>query len=257
MGIIEQMKWAFDCQGIGTTEKAVLIALAFRANKDGQCWPSVRDLGAMVSLNPSSVSRAIHRLIEGGWIVRQRRFSRSNVYSLQYTHSAVIAERNNCTAPAQLLQRSASVIAEAQTEGPRNQPKNRPKKKRERFCPDLSKMEGTQQRRDSLAKWLDYKNQKGQGYVEIGWNALLAKLAAYTDHQISEAISEAIINNWQGFFPEKVKASAVYAPPPQYRRTENHRMPPEAFIPIDPMAERMAFLQRQEEETNGVHYIDR
>jgi len=260
MGIIEQMRWAFDQADLSTTEKFVLVALAYRANKSGDCWPSLVDLATMCEISRATASRAIMSLAKKGIIVRRRRFSRSTMYSLQLSQSAVIAQCDKRTVTHQLPHSETIVAAQCDAEVPLKDHKNRPKKKRERFSPDLSKLECSEQRRESLAQWLEYKNQKGQFYVEMGWNKLMAKLASFTDHQISEAITTAIIQGWQGFFPEKVNgrpANGFHSQAPQRSFTENASMPAEAFVEIDFMAEMRATRARQDAELNGVRIVEK
>lgn len=260
MGIIDQLRWAFDKEGLSTTEKFVLVALSYRANKKGECWPSLADISAMCGINRATASRAIMSLARQGIIVRRRRFSRSTMYSLQLSQSAVIAQCDERTVQHQLSHCATIDIALRDAEVPLKDHRNRPKKKRERFSPDLSKLECTEQRRAALAQWLDYKNQKGQFYVEMGWNALMTKLAAFTDHQVSEAITTAVIQGWQGFFPEKVNgktANGFHTPAPRPTFTENAHMPPEAFEPIDFMAEMRATLALRDEELNGRREVTR
>jgi DNA-binding MarR family transcriptional regulator len=260
MGIIEQLRWAFDKEGLSTTEKFVLVALSYRANKKGECWPSLADIATMCGINRATASRAIMSLARQGIIVRRRRFSRSTMYSLQLSHSAVIAQCDKRTEQHQLLNSATIDIALRDAEGPLKDHKNRPKKKRERFSPDLSKLECSEQRRAALAQWLDYKNQKGQFYVEMGWNALMAKIAPFTDQQVSEAITTAIIEQWKGFFPKSVNerpTNGFHSHTPRPTFTENAHMPPEAFVETDFMAEMRATLAMRDEELNGRREVAR
>ena len=80
---IEAINWALNrVTGITSTQKSILIALADRANADHQCWPSYEDICFRSGANRKSVVSALHRLEELGLLSRQRRFSKSNVYTL-------------------------------------------------------------------------------------------------------------------------------------------------------------------------------
>lgn len=260
MGIIDQLRWAFDKEGLSTTEKFVLVALSYRANKKGECWPSLVDLASMCGISRATASRSIMALAKMGIIVRRRRFSRSTMYSLQLSHSAVIAQCDERTVIHQLPHSEPIAAAQCDAEGPLKDHRNRPKKKRERFSPDLSKLECSEQRRAALAQWLDYKNQKGQFYAEMGWNALMKKIAAFTDQQINDAITTAIIEDWKGFFPKSTNdkpTNGYHTPAPRPTFTENRFMPPEAFAEFDPYAERRASMAKQDEELNGRREVTR
>lgn len=265
MGIIEQLRWAFDSRGLSPSEKVVLVALAFRADKEGKCWPSVRDLGEMTSMSPCTVSRVIQRLLSVGIISRSRRFSRSNVYSMQYSHSAITAPCSISTEAHQYCSSAMSVLTEAQTEGPRKDQENKPKKKRERFSPDVDSLNCSDERKGKLKEWLEYKSQKRQGYVELGWKKFLSQKEPFTDHQITLAIDKAIAHGWAGFFPENEPATpgnpapsrnGYTQPAPKPTFTENASMPAPAFEQMDFMAIRRAARAKQEEQFNGVHFVD-
>jgi hypothetical protein len=53
---------------LDSTPKAVLVALAFRANRDGVAWPTVRTLMNDTGLSDASVRRGLRRLIADGRI---------------------------------------------------------------------------------------------------------------------------------------------------------------------------------------------
>jgi hypothetical protein len=80
---IEAINWALNrVTGITSTQKAILIALADRANEDHQCWPSYDDICFRSGANRKSVVAALKKLEELGVIERNRRFSKSTVYTL-------------------------------------------------------------------------------------------------------------------------------------------------------------------------------
>lgn len=76
--------------------KAVLAYLAHRANKDGECWPSVRTIAREAQLSPRGVQYAIKTLTAAGLLRVDTRFSdtgrrTSNVYVLCIPASAAEA----------------------------------------------------------------------------------------------------------------------------------------------------------------------
>ena len=68
---IEAINWALNrVTGITSTQKAILIALADRANEDHQCWPSYEDICFRSGANRKSVVAALKKLEELGVINR-------------------------------------------------------------------------------------------------------------------------------------------------------------------------------------------
>jgi hypothetical protein len=68
------MAWAVEQTTGSATRKAVLLALANRANHDtGECYPSIARLARETEMHPRTVQRALNDLIDGGWIARETR----------------------------------------------------------------------------------------------------------------------------------------------------------------------------------------
>lgn len=53
---------------------AVYTYLYDRANKNGECWPSVKTIAGDIKLSPATVRRAIKDLRKAGLIETQQRF---------------------------------------------------------------------------------------------------------------------------------------------------------------------------------------
>ena len=64
------------------TTKLILFALASRANKEDQCWPSIGKLCADTGLQRRTVQLHLARLVKQGVVVRETRSGRSNVLRL-------------------------------------------------------------------------------------------------------------------------------------------------------------------------------
>lgn len=80
---IAAINWALnEVVNIRATEKAVLIALADRANEHGECFPSYDDICRRSCATRNTVSCALKRLEELGLIERRKRFGKSTVYAL-------------------------------------------------------------------------------------------------------------------------------------------------------------------------------
>lgn len=79
---LDAMRWAFQQTGLRSSVKFVLVALADRANDDGECWPSRDVIAADTCLNPETVSKATEELVALGLLEKHRRFANSVVFKL-------------------------------------------------------------------------------------------------------------------------------------------------------------------------------
>lgn len=77
---LTNLVWASDIQPL--PKRMTLLALAYAANEDGVCWPGVDLLVQRVGAGRSTVLQYLAELAEEGYINRQRRRSRSNVYTV-------------------------------------------------------------------------------------------------------------------------------------------------------------------------------
>jgi len=71
----------------------VLVALCVFTNSHGVCWPGVKTIGAMLGVDPASVSRAITKLVSAGYVRKLRpqdyqmehaKFGKINRYQVLY-----------------------------------------------------------------------------------------------------------------------------------------------------------------------------
>ncbi len=62
--------------------KFVLMAIAFRANEDGECWPSATDIQKITGLNVKTVRRCLASLESLGYLVRTRRDGKSDILKI-------------------------------------------------------------------------------------------------------------------------------------------------------------------------------
>lgn len=67
---IEAFNLAFKIQGISSTQKFVLVALANRADDNGRCWPSLSSLMKDTCLGKTALICALNALCERGLIER-------------------------------------------------------------------------------------------------------------------------------------------------------------------------------------------
>lgn len=80
---IAAVSWALnEVRGLRAAEKAILIALADRADADGYCFPSYQDITERSGAHRETVALALKKFEELGLIERKRRYSKSNEYHL-------------------------------------------------------------------------------------------------------------------------------------------------------------------------------
>lgn len=77
---VEFIAWALK-RDIPTGPKFVLVALANRANQDGECWPSQKDLAKQTSMTDRSIRRHIEWLVSRGIITKSRRRRRDGSFT--------------------------------------------------------------------------------------------------------------------------------------------------------------------------------
>lgn len=83
---IKAINWALNLvTGVTATQKAILVALADRADEQNKCFPSYDDICHRSCANPKTVASALAKLEEQGFIKRTRRFSKSTMYELLIT----------------------------------------------------------------------------------------------------------------------------------------------------------------------------
>lgn len=62
--------------------KFVLMAIAFRANDDGECWPSATDIQKITGLNVKTVRRCLASLESLGYLIRTRRDGKTDILKI-------------------------------------------------------------------------------------------------------------------------------------------------------------------------------
>lgn len=74
--------------GMSSTQKLVLISLADQANDDGVCWPSIPRMVERTCLSERAIRNAIEWLESEGHLTVQRRFNKSNLYTVTPSNAA-------------------------------------------------------------------------------------------------------------------------------------------------------------------------
>ena len=60
---------------------SVYLYLKTRANKDGQCWPSLKTIARDMKIGISTVQRAVNELEKTGFIIKEPRYRKSGANS--------------------------------------------------------------------------------------------------------------------------------------------------------------------------------
>ena len=83
-GPLAKWQWAGEAPVSGATAKAVLLALAYHANKeDGAAFMGRETLAQWTGSDRRTVMRALRTLERDGWIVREERDGRTTLYRLK------------------------------------------------------------------------------------------------------------------------------------------------------------------------------
>lgn len=194
---IAAINWALNhVSGITSTQKAILIALADRANEDNQCWPSYDDICSRSCANRKSVVAALKKLEELGLITKTRRFSKSTVYTLAI--STVIGPISSADigpiSSTDIGHKDRPDIGPLTINEPSKEP---PKAKHSRFTPP----EGV-----AIEPWNDWVAYRKKFKAPTTDRSLLLvanKLKDFTEEEQRQAIDMAIECGWKSVFPKK------------------------------------------------------
>jgi len=91
---VEGLRWAYEQHVSSPGAKAVLVALAWKADRDGYAWPAQTTLAEMVELDAGNVRRHVVELEAAGFVKRLPRARRSDgtyggsLYHLQISQSS-------------------------------------------------------------------------------------------------------------------------------------------------------------------------
>lgn len=79
---IKLMTAVWDAEGLSSTQKLVLLALADWANDEGLCWPSVERLAKKTGLSGRAIQKTIRGFEELGIVRREEELGKGNRYWL-------------------------------------------------------------------------------------------------------------------------------------------------------------------------------
>lgn len=194
---IAAVNWALNhVRGITSTQKAILIALADRANEDNQCWPSYDDICARSCANRKSVVAGLKKLEALGLITKTRRFSKSTVYTLSVSTDIGLIQKYQYRADDRpdIGHNDRPDIGTLTINEPSKEP---PKGKRSRYRPPEEV--DTEVWKD----WVEYR-KKFKGPTTDRSLALVAnKLKPLSHAEQRRCVDMAIECGWKSVFPKQ------------------------------------------------------
>ena len=67
---------------LDSSSKMIILALAYRANEDGECWPSLAGIAELTGLNVKTVKTVLPSLVARGLVIKQTSKGVKNKYTL-------------------------------------------------------------------------------------------------------------------------------------------------------------------------------
>lgn len=195
---IAAINWALNhVSGITSTQKAILIALADRANEDNQCWPSYEDICSRSCATRHAVANALRHFETIGLIRKTRRYNKSTIYEL-----VISAEINTATSSVEINTASSVEIntassVETDTLTINEPSKEPPKGKHGRFTPPKGVAI------ESWKDWVAYRKKFKAPTTDRSLLLVANKLKDFTEEEQRQAIDMAIECGWKSVFPKK------------------------------------------------------
>jgi DNA-binding MarR family transcriptional regulator len=191
---IEAINWALNSvTNITSTQKAILLTLADRADVDGYCYPGYDDICKRSCATRHAVANALRRFEQLGLLKRRKRFNKSTVYQL-ITASAEI----NTNASAEINTASSVEINTLTT----NEPSKEPPKRNSYKPPDSID-------KDAWRDWVVYRRKFKGPTTERSLTLVANKLKDLTPGEQRTAVDMAIECGWKSVFPRKGSANQV------------------------------------------------
>lgn len=191
---IEAINWALNSvTNITSTQKAILLTLADRADVDGYCYPGYDDICKRSCATRHAVANALRRFEQLGLLKRQKRFNKSTVYQL-----IVGSVEINTTASAEINTASSVEINTLIT----NEPPKEPPRRSSYKPPDTVD-------KDAWRDWVAYRRKFKGPTTERSLLLVANKLKDLTPEEQRTAVDMAIECGWKSVFPRKGSANQV------------------------------------------------
>jgi hypothetical protein len=195
---IEAINWALNkVRGVSSTQKAILVALADRADVNAQCFPSYEDICVRSGATRNAVARALNYFEENGLVSRQQRHNKSTVYTLNLTSTQFNTDSSSTefdTSSSTELKTSTST--EFDTLTTKEPSINHQKKKHSRKTP-----EGVDPQ--AWSEWVKYRRKFKAPTTERALTLVANKLKGCDPEAQREAVDKAIECGWRSVFPKQ------------------------------------------------------
>ena len=191
---IEAINWALNSvTSITSTQKAILLTLADRADVDGYCYPGYDDICKRSCATRHAVANALRKFEQLGLLKRKKRFNKSTVYQL-----IVGSVEINTTASAEINTASSVEINTLTT----NEPPKEPPKRSSYKPPDTID-------KDAWRDWVAYRRKFKGPTTERSLVLVANKLKDLTPEEQRTAVDMAIECGWKSVFPRKGSVNQV------------------------------------------------
>lgn len=200
---IEAINWALNqVTNVTSTQKAVLIALADRADAQGRCFPSYEDIMTRSCASRNAVSRALASLVELGLIVKEPRFNKSTIYTLSLSstqmNTSASSTQISTSSSTQMKTASSTQMNTLTTIEPSKEP---PKAKHSRKVP-----EGVDP--DVWKDWVQYRKKFKAPCTDRSLTIVANKLKEVSFYEQRECVDRAIECGWKSVFPKTTNSNS-------------------------------------------------
>jgi len=92
---VENDKLEQIAEACGSTSFMVYCFIAKYANQSGKCWPSIKHISEKLKISVPTVNRAIKSLDDNGFIIREKRSRKNNLYRIPKSEKSADCVREN------------------------------------------------------------------------------------------------------------------------------------------------------------------
>lgn len=196
---IAAINWALNVvRGINSTQKAILIALADRANEEHQCWPSYDDICERSCCTRNALSNALKVFEEKGLVSRQQRHNKSTIYTLRLASTQLDTDPAGTelkTSARTELKTSRGIEFDTLTiKEPSKEP---PKGKRSRYQPP------EEVDAEVWKDWVEYRKKFKGPTTDRSLVLVANKLKPLSHAEQRRCVDMAIECGWKSVFPKQ------------------------------------------------------
>lgn len=186
-----------------------------------QCDSKIETIAAVCRLRPSTVRKALRRLVELGWVEMIDRPGKTKVHVAKFPDPFIqeigVAPNGRATVSAQPF--ALEVVQPSQLEPchplrqrlPKVNPSSEPMKKVS--SPILEMPFDSSAFRDAWSDWEQHRKEKRRPITPLSAKKALALLATMGESRAIAAINHSITNGWQGIFEPDMETVPVGSKP--------------------------------------------